>query len=156
MNEFIIVSFLDGSVPHSFNRNAWPFHTTILAPFTTDLSPDEMHNLMQTSVIQLKSFTTKGKSREMFGRDNTVSVTELYKTLELAQLHMTLYGALSSKAAFRSPDWVGENYRPHVTDTESRTLELEEMVYVDTITLVALEPSQGHVLHTLKLGNKLA
>jgi|GEM_PF-3563854 len=151
MNEFIIVSFLTERIPDSFERTTWPFHTTILAPFTTDLPPLEVQNILQQAAKEIPPFSTKGKSRELFGRDNTVSVTELYKTPELARLHMALFEAFSDHAAFKSPDWVGENYRPHVTDTQNRQLRVMEEAIIQAISLVELEHTQGLVLYTCEL-----
>ena len=151
MDEFIIVSFLTENIPDTFERAAWPFHTTILAPFTTDLTSAEVQNIMQRVSQEIPQFATTGKSKEMFGRENSVSVTELHKTPELARLHMALFRAFSEYATFKSPDWVGENYRPHATDTPQRQLRIEEEVVIERISLVELQSEKGLVQSTFPL-----
>jgi hypothetical protein len=151
MAEYIVASFLQSSPPVTFKRSNWPLHITVLGLFMSQSSPAVLTNLLKEAMAQSSAIKTKGKSRELFGRNHDVSVTEAVKTPELSALQNRLWEAFAIHGEFRSPDFVGPNYRPHVTDTPSAIITPEQAILIESLSFVSLVGDTATILYTKKL-----
>ena len=119
-NSFVIVAFLkspdEGMV---FDASQWPLHITVIPPFFVDALYDQATFLkdieQSTSKTESISFTIGEKT--LFGKNNDVPVFTLQKNAGLERLHNLLLKTLHQRyrVSFTEPQFVGENYRPHIT-----------------------------------------
>lgn len=91
-----------------------------------------------------------------FGPRRTVPVTVLEPAPSLLVVHAKLLNILGEDGAcFDQAEYVGPGYRPHVTITPQRRLERGEVVVVDSVSMVDLQPAgdahRRRVLATIPL-----
>jgi hypothetical protein len=78
MNKFIVVSFIE-KVPFIFANATWPLHVTILRPFSFNGDTSDLIEILEICCLRTNKIKTIGKTKEMFGVNNDVPVTELKK-----------------------------------------------------------------------------
>jgi len=150
MNEYVVVSFIK-QPQENFQRSEWPLHVTILGTFQTNISSKEIVLQMTKACLDTHTFILTGKSKEMFGYNNDIPVTELNKTSALVKLHSKLLTAFLSNATLKSPTFGGDGYRPHVTDQNTGNIEPNQEITVRSVSLVKLEGNQGLIIETVEL-----
>lgn len=154
MSKYVIVSFVEPEFPQTFSHADWPLHVTVLRPFSTNLSDDELVEKLQDVCARHSPITTEAKSKELFGPENDVSVTELVNTSELQTLHEEISRIFGSDIEFTAPPY--PNYRPHVTDNNGKSIQVGDTVSLTTISLVALGQDDRTVLVTTSLTKEIS
>lgn len=147
MNKYVIVSFLQRDFPLKFLKLDWPLHITIVRPFSSSKSGEEFIRTLTAICSQIKPIYVFGKSREMFGPNNDLPVTELEDTPELQSLHDQIMNVSGVWMEFRTPQY--ETYRPHVTDQVNGRISAGEEVIINSISLVELGSDERQVLSTI-------
>jgi hypothetical protein len=147
MNQYVIVSFLQKEFPQKFLQPGWPLHITIVRPFFSNKSGEEFIQALITICSQIKPMHTLGKSREMFGPNSNVPVTELENIPALQSLHDQIMSELRAWMEFRTPQY--KTYRPHATDQATGGISVGEEVEIDSISLVELGSEERQVLSTI-------
>ncbi len=152
MNQFVIVSFLEQDVPASFRKSEWPLHVTILRPFTTEASADDIFGSLKKVGAQTKSIRTVGKSKELFGEHLDVPVVELTLTPELQALRLRIKTKLETQIEFSAPSF--DTFRPHVTDAVSLALAVGDEVFIKAVSLVEIRNDERHVFGTVSFSEQ--
>lgn len=147
MNNYVIVSFLQKGFPQKFLQPNWPLHVTVVRPFFSNKSGIEFIHALTTISSQIKPIYTLGKSREMFGPNSDVSVTELENTPALQSLHDQVMSTSGAWMQFCTPQY--KTYRPHVTDQVTGGISVGEEVTIDSVSLIELGSDERHVLGTV-------
>jgi hypothetical protein len=149
MEKYVIVSILTPQPPASFIQSEWPLHVTLLRPFSTELPPEIVVSKFTVACKDQKIIATKGKSKELFGPDNDVPVTELELTTELQLLHTALKTDFEGEIEFTSAQY--PDFRAHVTKNLGRQIGVGELVELKTVSLVKLEAPYRTIIETLEL-----
>ena len=152
MSPYLIVSFLKRNHPSVFQKSDWPLHVTIVRPFSSSKAPEEIIKSLTTLCAKTSQLKTIGKSREMFGPENDIHVTELEKTPELQALHEKAIKAIEpiEFTSFEYP-----NFRPHITDQGNGSFVVDQEVILTSLSLVKISGHEREVLHTATLRDKL-
>jgi hypothetical protein len=90
-----------------------------------------------------------GKSREMFGPEHDVPMTEVEKTPMLEALHADLATVYSDVATLASAHF--PVFRPHVTDNGGAALKVGGTEMLRSISLVERQDENWLVRHTFHL-----
>ncbi|WP_157156115.1 MULTISPECIES: 2'-5' RNA ligase family protein [unclassified Diaminobutyricimonas] len=124
-----------------FAVHHWPLHVTVLAPFTTHASPDEVATVISRTTDGQQAIRAVAGHDELFGRRHDVPVTVLVPNGALDTLHRTLVDAVRPYAA--SPDepaFRGTGFRPHVTvKAHGRVLAGDRML-LEQLAVVDMSP----------------
>lgn len=148
MSEYVIVSILQKDAPTTFHKSGWPLHMTIIRPFSSLKSSKDFLDTISMLCSNKKVITTKGKSYEMFGSENDVSVTELDNVPEIQSLHDEIMHACDSWMNFKMPAY--GTYKPHVANQGDMKIDVGEGVLIDSISLVEMIDGNRKVLGTIK------
>jgi hypothetical protein len=101
-----------------------PLHCTLMHRFWSELEPEALADKVSDFFKQIQPLALKPHERLLLG-PKQVPVCELELTDELKSLHMDLYELLNGLGIeYTAPGWVGEGYRPHVTERENARLEV--------------------------------
>lgn len=123
MIRYVIVSFLNIPEISTFRRSNWPFHLTVLGNFYSDSTYDEIEESFVKAAESIKSIKIPVKSKEMFGPNHDIPVTELIRTVEVFNIHKMLLNSLEPIIRLKRPFENGDKYRPHVTDQEGKEMD---------------------------------
>lgn len=124
-----------------------PRHCTVMPWFESKL--DSFHDLDQAvkriaGEIPFKGMELVPERAELFGPKNDIPVHVLRTDEYLFRLHRSLLAFLSENDSLpEERQWIGLGYRPHVTDTQTKTFSPPERSYPETIALVMRNP-EGH------------
>lgn len=148
MSSYLVVSFLEKNPPSVFQKSHWPLHATIVRPFSSSKTAEEIIDALKILSKQTNQLRTVGKSREMFGPENDISVTELEKTPELQIFHEKTLEAIGpiNFTSFEYPD-----FRPHVSDHAAGTIAPGEEVIFHSLSLVEVFTEERKILYTGEL-----
>lgn len=150
MNKYIIVSFLEKVPPGTvFSNTEWPLHVTILRPFFSDGESSRLIEILQNSVKGKQTISLFGKTKEMFGQNRDIEVTELGHTTEIQNLHESIKNAFKPHICFESEQY--PHYRPHVTKRGNGGVATGEEVIIDSVSLVKMENDSRRVLAIITL-----
>lgn len=142
----------------SFFVAAWPLHITVLAPFETDASPDEIARATAAALAGFPAITVVAGQDELFGRHHDIAVTLIDENAALTRLHDLLVAVLRPLATSPAePAFSGPDFRAHVTVKSQGRVHAGDALRLTQIALVDMVPrasSSGRtVLATLKLGS---
>jgi 2'-5' RNA ligase len=128
-------------VGERFAVHHWPLHVTVLAPFTTHASPDEVAEVIGHAINGQRSIRAVAGHDELFGRRHDVPVTVLVPNHALDTLHRTLVDAVRPYAASEDePAFRGSGFRPHVTvKSHGRVLAGDRML-LEQLAVVDMSP----------------
>jgi hypothetical protein len=149
MNHYLIVSFLQQDFPLEFLQSDWPLHVTIVRPFFSNHSEEEFVHVLSTICAQTKPLPTAGKSRELFGPNRDIPVTELENTPALQLLHEEIMSVCGAWMEFKTPQY--HTYRPHATDQTAGSVSVGEAVVIRSISLIESRGDKRRVVHTTTL-----
>lgn len=152
MRTYVIVSFLEEDFPRTFLSEKCPLHVTIVRHFSSSENVATLLNILNDFCFGQKELITYGKSREMFGADKNVSVTELENTEELAKLHKDLHEKIKDVTELVGLQY--DSYRPHVSDHGETCISIGEKVPVSSLSLVEMIENKRRGVYFLSL-NKL-
>lgn len=145
MTKYVIVSFLEKNPSATFSSSDWPLHVTIVRPFSSSKNPDYFLDILKTHCLNRKKIILSGKSREMFGHDKSIPVTELEKTAEIEDLYRKLMLSLEGNIEFSKPHF--DDFRPHVTD-HNRKLGVGDKIALGSLSVVEMDGEKRIVLGT--------
>lgn len=149
MKEFLIVSFLKENLPTTFNKRDWPLHVTIVRPFFSEKSSEEVGAVVRDVCSEILSLTLVGKSKEMLGPDNNISVTEVESTVELGSLRNNIIKKIEPFITFKPPLY--STFRPHVTDQRTGSIAIGEKFTIRSLSLVEEHGTERAIVDTCPL-----
>ncbi len=124
-------------LPGEFPAGDWPLHVTIVPPFETELSVEEVAAL----VPRVAPIPVVGGGHERFGARGTVPVTVLHESAPLTELHVALVDALEAAGiALHDQRHLRDGYRAHVTDQRTGRLHPGEHALLTELSVVARAP----------------
>jgi len=155
-NSLIIVSLLEKHAEQSeFARATWPPHITIVAWFSLD-DVDALTQSLEAFAQQQTPFSTSLGRQDFFGPNKDIPVNIFPDQNQLEMLHADLFHRVAHLGAqFQEQEFMGENYRAHVTRMKARLHQLEEgeVVTIDNVCLARLtNPSSCKILQTFIFG----
>lgn len=141
---YVIVSFLGvEEPPQSFLKTLWPLHVTIIPPFSTSATPDELNQSMQNICRTYGPIHLKEGRREQFGLQKDIPVTKLDDTDILEKLHRELKEEYGEKIVFPETQYP---FTPHVTDSRGTQLSVEQEKQITSISLVEIDGEKRNIL----------
>lgn len=150
MSRYVIVSFLKKTTAgRTFSKLEWPLHLTVLRPFFSDTEDSKLIETLQISLAEKQKIALIGKSKELFGQNTDIVVTELEYNVQIQDLHNSVEGAFGSFVSFESKQYL--DYRPHVTTQGNESVEVGEKVVIDSVSLVKFNNDSRQVLVTIIL-----
>lgn len=124
-----------------FAVHHWPLHVTVLAPFSTHASPDQVADVISQAVDGQKAIRAVAGHDELFGRRHDVPVTVLVPNEPLATLHRTLVDAVRPYAASATePAFRGSGFRPHVTVKSNARVLAGDRMLLEQLAVVDMSP----------------
>lgn len=126
-----------------FTVAQWPLHVTLVEPFPTTRSAEEIARLLEgVDGIRPGSPAIRAAAGDeaMFGRRRDVPVTLVRDTGELAALRSRTLAALRTVGIDVQPRL---DYRPHVTRKHHGRIIPGDRVVLDTVALIDMRPPQG-------------
>ena len=121
----------------------WPLHVTLVEPFQTDLSADDLASrLGRVEGIGVGAPAIRAAAGEeaMFGRRRDVPVTLVRDDGELAALRARALEALGAAGVEPRARLA---FRPHVTRKHHGKLRPGDRVVLDTVALIDMRPPEG-------------
>jgi hypothetical protein len=137
---------------------ALPLHLTMMSWFYSDKTPAEVVRVIQPVVEQQSPIELVSGEPDLFGIEKDVPVNRLVDEATLKQFHQSLHDALRTVGArYKSPEWVGDGFRPHVTRQRSGRFETGTRFAATKLYVAeAVEPEllqQKRIIYKLTLGN---
>lgn len=146
--------------PVDINRTyvALPLHLTMMSWFFSDKSPADVVRAIQPAVDAQSSFEIVSGKEDFFGIERDVPVNRIANEDDLRQFHTLLYEALRAVGAtYKSPLWVGDGFKPHVTRQRSGRFETGRKHLAAKLYLAEAESperlQQKKIIYKLTLGN---
>lgn len=141
----------------SFAMEDWPLHITVLPPFLTDASPEQIADAIAAAASGQPVIDAVAGRDELFGRRQNVPVTVVGNNESLSLLRRTLTAAvLPFAAAPTEPAFTGLGFRPHITAKSHGRVHEGDRLSLSQLALVDMAPRaapQGRlVLATVPLG----
>ena len=139
MGAFVLVAFVV-PVPAGlvFPRGSWPLHIT-LARFDTLETADVVSPRLDAVLPELLGFDVVIGSDAQFGRNASVPVSLVEPEPALQHLHLAALQALGPQVHLPGAQHNGPNYRPHVTQADTR-LRPGDRIWIRQAALVDMRP----------------
>jgi 2'-5' RNA ligase len=124
-----------------FAVKEWPLHVTVVPPFNTHASVDDLARAIAETTAGIPPFEVRAGGSAQFGRRHDIPVTLVEEDARLTDLHDRLAAALhpfalpSSERAF-----VPGPYRPHVTVKGERHAAEGALLVLGQIAIVDMAP----------------
>lgn len=157
VQKYVIVHFIDiKATPVNFTASEWPLHITLLANFQVTDIDSFKHELAELSK-QYTAFTVRANGEALFGPQQNVKVSLIEPSDAILALHNELLSmAIRRKAILDEPGFAGTGYRPHATIQAKHRLQDQEVVKIDSLSLVDMYPGEDfqrrQVIETYQLG----
>lgn len=135
-----------------------PVHLKLLPWFTTDASPDVLADRLLNATDPLEPFTITGLGEIGLSADGNHRARLVGEQALLSEVHEHLLeGILCLSPAFDKPQYIGENFVPHVTPQLTgvrwiRRNQTVDIAQLQLVNAVAHRPMSGTVVRTLPLG----
>lgn len=144
MHKFVIVHFIKGEPKDKeFNSSDWPLHITLVGNFNTETPEDGLVEMLTTRVEKIEPFNVRVGEEALFGPNNNILVNILDVNKEIMNLHKNLKELLDSNdTVYDSPQYVGKNYKPHATVQKVDRVHQNEIVRINSLSLVDMEPNK--------------
>ena len=142
MHKFVIVHFIKGDPRNKeFNSSDWPLHVTLLGNFNTETPGSDLMEMLLNHAKRLKPFDLRVGEEALFGHNKDILVNTIELNKEIMALHENLKGLIDSIGAiYDSPQYIGKNYKPHATVQKVDRTHQNEIVRVNSFSLVDMEP----------------
>jgi 2'-5' RNA ligase len=150
MRKFVTVSFTEGPIPAEFADKDWPFHVTLLPSIETGEDEAALTARIAQICARHAPIEVVGESRQMFGPEHNVPVTEVSCPAELVALRDALKDGYGSDVVFTARPY--PTYRPHVTDYRGSSLPVGATARLDAVSLVEKIGDRYVVACTVPLG----
>ena len=113
-----------------------PLHLTHIDVMETELNVSELEMVFLKALGNLRIFTTAALEDKYLGPGKDILVTELELTSELKNLQSLLLSCLTEAGVkFENPQFLGENFKPHITVHDNRRVLAGDMVSIDHIVI---------------------
>jgi len=115
-----------------------PLHVTLVHWFSLGVANiDDVRGVCNSTIESSEYLTTIATERALFGPSHDIPVMRLHKTSELSRVHQRVVDGLGLVGVrfLGRPEWIGEGWNPHVTDTSSDKLAVGGRVELDTVHL---------------------
>lgn len=124
-----------------FTVREWPLHVTVVPPFNTHATVDDLARAIAATTTDLRRFEVRAGHSAMFGRREDIPVTLVEEDARLTDLHERLSVALHPLAA-PSSDRVFQPgpYRPHVTVKGERHAAEGDVLVLSQVAVVDMAP----------------
>lgn len=136
----------------TFHRSRWPAHLTVLANFTSPLTPGDILDRLRPILRSTEPVRGLVGEDAQFGPSGSIGV-QLIDSSAAAALHAALLEELQQDVALEAPLFARAGFRPHVTVTSERELRRGNTLTLPHITLADLHRDVAHVSWTQKLGD---
>ena len=140
-----------------FAVHEWPLHVTVVPPFSTHASVDDVARVIAETSSAVAPFEVTAGEGAMFGRRHDIPVTLVEDDARLTDLHDALVGALAPLASMGGRTLQQAQYRPHVTSKGDRHAITGEVLMLAQLALVDMAPRSSpggrEVLATIELRN---
>lgn len=140
----ILVSFIEKQsegMRFQRRRNSWPLHITLVPWFRVDNEQGLEAALSKVANATLP-FTLRIGQELLFGANADVPVNIIADQAKVVELHKALWSAVTAEGAdVVSRRWIGESFRAHITQHDSKggNLTPGEAVAVDSLNIVHLQ-----------------
>jgi 2'-5' RNA ligase len=151
MSEYVVIKNFDPNPATRYKMDALPLHISISNMFYSSADESFLCDRLLEVAESTKPFTIKATSRQQFGKEMDVPVTELEKSDEIQTLHASIISTLGDVAVLKTPEFGGNNYRPHVTDQPVGKLAIGSVITIDSLTLVKVVDHDVFVLAVYEL-----
>ena len=138
MRQYAVIANLETVRGKHFSLSSLPLHVTILSIFFSVERPSFFSKVLKNAAAETRTVTVKTIGRALYGVNRNVPVTLVDRSHELKKLHLKLLDEVSEKVSFQAPQFTGENYGPHVTDQEDRSIPVGIDLSVDNLSLVEI------------------
>ena len=118
-----------------FAFREWPLHITVVQNFASEASVDDV--IARLASFDAAAVTVTAAHDEGFGASGSMPVTVIEPSLQLAAMHRSLT-ALLQPLEFETPDYAGDNYRPHVTHKAHARVHSGDVLTLTQLALVDL------------------
>lgn len=144
MSRYVVVAPLSPmAVGDRFITREWPLHVTLVQVFASDASPGGIVMRLDAVAAVASPITVVAGDDERFGPSRTIAVTVVEPSLELDRLHAACVAALEELApVYENPEYMGDGYRPHVTVKRHQRVSAGDLLTLQQIALVDMEPGQ--------------
>ena len=149
MRKFIVVSIIPPEFPQEFPDQDWPPHVTLLGSFATHLPVAELSQRLSAACARHAPIEVRGATRQMFGPNLDVPVTEVWRTDALAALRSEIMQRFGTDVEYASRPY--PTYRPHVTDQRGGTLAVGATARLESISLIEKDSERRIVVCTSPL-----
>lgn len=141
MHKYGLATILeDVPVGYEFYQDNIPLHLTHIDSFQVSLDARELEYKLKSLLLSQKIITNIVKDTAHYGPNIDIPVAELELTDELSELHLKLILFLEGEGAiFTRPNFLKDNYRPHVTELPNIKLLKGEQVNIPSISIAAKE-----------------
>lgn len=157
VQKYVIVHFIDiKDAPVNFSTSEWPLHITLLANFQiTDI--DGFKRGLAEFSKQYTAFTVRANGEALFGPQQNINVSLIEPSDAILALHNELLSmAARQNAVLDEPGFAGTGYRPHATIQVKHRLQDQEVVKIDSLSLVDMYPGEDfqrrQVIETYRVG----
>lgn len=138
-----------------FAVREWPLHITVVTPFSTHASLDDVARLIAETSAAVASFEVTAGEGALFGRRHDIPVTLVEHDARLTDLHEALVGALTPLVSPGGRTLQQSLYRPHVTSKGDRFATEGDVLMLAQLALVDMAPRSSpggrEVLATIEL-----
>lgn len=153
MNQLIFAHLL-GEVPVEQQfEGSLPLHLTLVHWFETVYNPEEIASRAKHLLQTVGATAVSATNASMFGPNENVPVMEVEKSAGLLKIHRALLASLEGTDARLRDYWLGDDWRPHVSDKPNGKLALGETILVDSVDLIQRDRRLGTrtIIHRFNL-----
>lgn len=124
------------TVGHEYTVDNLPLHLTHIDSFEINLNAEELSKKLTETLEHQKVIRTLALEDEYYGPEKDILVTTLELTADLVQLQMQIINFLQEEGAvFKNPQFVGEQFSPHISVYGNKRVKPGEDVAINDITL---------------------
>lgn len=138
--KFAIISSLE-PLQRGDTFESWPLHVTVMTWFSLPTHQERaFDNALRNRMHDIKPFEVTGAKQELFGPDSDVPVRLLGRVGMLGSLHnqiLPVIERMSGEIIPENSDFVGDGYRPHITDQPHGRFGEGETVLLDSMQLIS-------------------
>ncbi len=134
---FAVIANLEAGAD-GYTMATLPLHVTLLTIFESTLDSAQLNTIVGAVAAANTAFDVPSLERALFGVNEDVPVTRVVRSPALFALHSQLLSEVKDHARFRTPQFTGDGYGPHVTDQGERCLAVGETARIDNLTLVEI------------------
>jgi 2'-5' RNA ligase len=134
---------------------AAPSHLTIIPPFVAD-NRNDILSLVENITSNNDSFRLEIGDRDVFGTNKDIPVFLIKPNNILNMIHKKiLLGMQESRVSIPDSQYIGCNYRPHITIGDCTDLASGDLINFDHISIVEKNESIKTVLARFSMRGKL-